>query len=125
MTRAVSESLGWLRRQALSYLVIVALLIGGGWLFNEYRRAHAGAAELQQAGSAVQQQEAAAARAQRRIALAEQPLAAQAAAARRARDLAQQAQAAAERERDAYRARHWPWVGLYGAEALARDRLLD
>ena len=125
MTRAVSESLGWLRRQALSYLVIVALLIGGGWLFNEYRRAHAGAAELQQAGSAVQQQEAAAARAQRRLALAEQPLAAQAAAARRARDLAQQAQAAAERERDAYRARHWPWVGLYGAEALARDRLLD
>lgn len=125
MTRAVSESLGWLRRQALSYLVIVALLLAGGWLFNEYRRAQAGASELQQAGSAVQQQEAAAARAQRGLALAEQPLAAQAAVARRARDLAQQAQVAAEGERDAHRARHWPWAGLYGAEALARGRLLE
>jgi hypothetical protein len=125
MSRAVSESLGWLRRQALSYFVIVALLLAGGWLVNEYRRAQAGATELQQAGAAVQQQEAATARAQGSVALAERALAAQSAVAARARDLARQAQENAERERDAHRARHWPWAGLYGAEALARGRLLD
>ena len=125
MTRAVSESLGWLRRQALSYLVIVALLLAGGWLLDEYRRARAGAAQLQEAGSAVRQHESAAAQAQGGVALADRALAAQAAVARRARNLASQEQEAAERERDAHRGRHWPWAGLYGAEALAQGRLLD
>lgn len=125
MSRALSESVGWLRRQALSYLAIVALLVAGGWLLDEYRRAQGGAARLQEAGSAVRQHEAAAARAHASVALSERPLAALAAAARQARDLARDAQAAAERERDAHQARHWPWAGLYGAEALARGRLLD
>lgn len=125
MSRALSESLGWLRRQALSYLVIVALLIVGSWLFNEYRRAQTGASELQEAGSVVQQHETAAAQARDRVALAERALAAHVAVASGARDLAQQAQVDAERERDAHRARHWPWAGLYGPEALAQGRLLD
>lgn len=125
MSRALSESLGWLRRQALSYLVIVALLLAGGWLFGEYRGAHSGAGELRQAGAAVQQHESVATRAQGRVALAERALAAQVAVATRARDLAREAQLAAEAERDAHRARHWPWAGLYGAEALAVGRLLD
>lgn len=125
MSRALSESLGWLRRQVLSYLVIVALLLAGGWLLNEYRRGNLLSQDLREAGSAVRQHEAAAAQAQGSVALAERALAAQVDAARRARDLAQEALAAGERERDAHRAQHWPWAGLYGAEALARSRLLD
>lgn len=125
MSRALSESLGWLRRQALSYLVIVALLLAGGWLFGEYRSASSAATQLQQAGTELHQQESAAAQARESVALAERALAASVAAARRARDLAREAQVAAEAERDAHRARHWPWAGLYGAEALARGRLLD
>lgn len=125
MSGALSESFGWLRRQALSYAAILAVLVAGGWLLDEYRQAQAQAAGLQQAGSVLQQHEAVLSQARGSAAAADRALAANVAVARRALDLARDAQAGAERERDAYRARHWPWVGLYGAEALARDRLLD
>jgi hypothetical protein len=39
MTRSLSEAFGWLRRQALSYLFIVAVLIAGSWLMVQYRNA--------------------------------------------------------------------------------------
>lgn len=125
MSRALSESLGWLRRQVLSYLMILALLLAGTWLFTEYHRAKTLSAERQAADAAVQQHEAAAARAQDSVALADRALAAKFAAVRRALDLAQQEQLAGERERDAHRAQHWPWAGLYGPVALAQSRLLD
>ena len=125
MSRALSESLGWLRRQVLSYLVILALLLAGGWLLNEYRRGNLLSQDLQEAGAAVQQHQAGAAQAREHVAVADRALAATVATARQALDLAQQAQRDAERERDAHRARHWPWAGLYGPQALAQGRLLD
>jgi hypothetical protein len=125
MSRALSESLGWLRRQVISYLAILALLLAGSWLFTEYHRAKALSAERQAADATVQQNEAAAARAQASVVLADRALAAKFAAVGRAHEMAQQEQLARERERDAHRAQHWPWPGLYGPAALAQSRLLD
>lgn len=125
MSRALSESLGWLRRQALNYLVILSILLAGSWLLAEYARARALAAEHQAAATTARQHRDAAARAQARLALADQVLAAHLATVRQARDLAQQQLAAKEREREAHRAQHWPWAGLHGPEALLQSRLLD
>lgn len=125
MSRALSESLRWLRRQALGYLAILAVLLAGAWLYGEYRRAAALATEAEAAQVRVEQARAAAAQAQQGATLAERALAAQLALLRRARDVAGQALQAKELERDAYRARYWPWAGLHGAEALAHSRLLD
>src|SRR5688500_8560899 len=114
MSRALSESLGWFRRQALSYLLILAVLLVGSWLFNEYRRMNALSAELQAAQAAVRQGEAETARARAAVALADRVLAARLAGVQRARDLVQQELLAKTAERDAHRARYWPWAGLHG-----------
>lgn len=125
MSRALSESLGWFRRQALSYLLILAVLLVGSWLFNEYRRMNALSAELQAAEAAVRQGEAEAARARAGVALADQVLAARLAGVQRARDLVQQELLAKTAERDAHRGKYWPWAGLHGVEPLIESKLLD
>lgn len=125
MSRALSESLGWLRRQAASYLVILAILLAGGWLLAEYRAARAVSGQLEQAAMQVQQDRLRVAQAQERVALADRAVAAQLAALRKARDMAQERLAAKELEREAHRMRHWPWAGLHGPGPLAQSRLLD
>lgn len=42
MTRTLSEAFGWLRRQALSYLLIVAILVAGGAVMVQYRSTRSG-----------------------------------------------------------------------------------
>ena len=125
MSRALSESLGWLKRQALAYLAIVAILLVGSWLFHEYQRASVLSSRAEAAAAVVREREAALAQAERSVALADQALAAEAAVLRRARDAARARLQDKERERDAHRARYWPWAGLHGAEALLQGRLLD
>jgi hypothetical protein len=125
MSRALSESLGWLKRQALSYLAILAILLAGSWLLNEFHRARALSTQHQDAGVEADRQRTTVAQAQTRFTLADQALLAHTAALRSARDLAQQQLLAKQREQDDQRARHWPWVGLHGPEALAQSRLLD
>lgn len=46
MNRTISGASAWLRRQALSYLLIVAVLFAGGWLTLQYRNARSGEASL-------------------------------------------------------------------------------
>lgn len=125
MSRAFSGILRWLRRQALRYLAILAVLLAGAWLVGEYRRAAALEARAQEAQVRVRQAQAQAERAKEGATLAERALAAQRAVLQRARDEAAVALQARELERDAHRAQHWPWAGLHGAEALAQSRLLD
>lgn len=125
MSRALSESLAWLKRQALSYLVILAILLAGSWLLTEFLRARSLAAQHADAAAAVQRERSAVAQAQDKVALADRVLLAQIAVLRTARDLAQQQLLAKEREQDEHRARYWPWAGLHGAEALLHSRLLD
>lgn len=125
MSRALSESLRWLRRQAFRYLAILAVLLAGAWLLGEYRRVAALETQAQAAQVRVQEARTAAARAQQGATLAERALAGQVAVLQRARDAAGMTLQARELERDAHRAQHWPWAGLHGAEALARSRLLD
>lgn len=125
MPRVLSESLGWLRRQAVSYLLIVAILLAGGWLLAEHRRVAGLSAQAGREEAQVRQEQLRVARSQERVALAGQALALQVTALRKAADLARQQAAAKERERDAQRARHWPWAGLHGPEALLQARLLD
>ena len=125
MSRALSESLGWLKRQAARYLVIVALLLAGSWLLAEHLRVRTLSAQAERDAVQVQQERSRVARAQERVALADQALALQVASLRKARDLARQQAAAKEREREAHRGQHWPWAGLHGPAALAQSRLLD
>jgi hypothetical protein len=125
MSRVLSESAAWLRRQAWSYLMILAVLVAGSWLLAEYRRSQALTAQAEQAASGVQQQQAEVARAKQRAHLAEQALQGQLAVLRSARDAAQQQLRSKERERDQHAAKHWPWAGLHGPEALAESKLLD
>jgi hypothetical protein len=125
MSRALSESLGWLRRQALSYLAVLAVLLAGSWLLNEYRRASSLSTQLEEAGAVAQQRRTALARAYDSVELADEALAAKLAALRAARDLARRELLAKEREREAHRMQHWPWAGLHGPGALAQSRLLD
>jgi hypothetical protein len=125
MSRALSESLGWLRRKALSYLVIVAVLLAGTWLLNQYRHAAATGAEYDRIDAAVRQQRLHVGQAQDRVARTDQVLATQLAVLRKARDVAQQQLLLKEQEREAHRLQHWPWAGLHGPDALLESRLLD
>jgi hypothetical protein len=125
MSRALSESLGWLKRKAFSYLLIVAVLLAGSWLLHQRGRAAALEAELERTRALVQQQRARLGQAQGALALADQALAGQLALLRKAHELAQQQVQAKEQEREAHRAQHWPWAGLHGPAALLESRLLD
>lgn len=125
MSRALSESLGWLKRQALSYLLILTILLAGSWLLTESLRARSLSAQLDATGAAEQQQRTMVAHAQERVALADRALLGQIAVLRSARDQAQQLLLAKQQEQASHRARHWPWAGLYGPEALVHSRLLD
>lgn len=125
MSRVLSESLGWLKRQAASYLLIVAILLAGSWLLKEHVRVAGLSAQADREAAQVRQEQLRVARSHERVALADQALALQVAAMRKARDVARQQAAAKERERDAHRAQHWPWAGLHGAAALAQAQLLD
>lgn len=125
MSGALLDSLGWLRRQAFSYLVILAILLAGSWLFGEYRLSAALSAQAEQAAAQVQQRRAAAGEAQERLGLADQALAAQLAAQQKALAIAQAQVQAREEDLQAHRRRHWPWAGLYGPAALAENRLLE
>lgn len=124
MSRVLSESLVWLKRQALSYLVIFLILLAGSWIWKEWRHASALAAQSREARAAVQAREAEVERALARLDWAEQALEGRLAALRLARDAARQALAAKEREQESHRQAHWPWPGLYGPEALAHSRRL-
>ena len=125
MPRAVAETFGWFKRQALSYLLVVALHLAGGWLLAEYRSAVRLSTQADAASALVQQRRAAAGQARGAMTLADRALAAQLAVVRKARDAAQEELAARMRELEAHRSRHWPWAGLYGAAALAQGRLLE
>ncbi|HEX2547589.1 MAG TPA: hypothetical protein VHL79_22085 [Ramlibacter sp.] len=125
MARALSESLGWLKRQVLSYLLIVAILLAGGWLLDEYRRASVLTRDIEQADASLQQERARVVRSQERVAIADRALSVQLAAMRKAREALQQQALQKEQERDLHRQQHWPWAGLHGPEALAQSRLLD
>ena len=125
MSLALSDSLAWLRRQAWSYLAILAVLLAGSWLVAEYRRTQALSTQLAQAEAGIAQRQAALAAAQRRTGLAEQAVAGQVAVLSAARDAARQRLQQKEAEREQHRARHWPWAGLHGPDALLESRLLD
>lgn len=125
MSRAFSESVGWLKRQALAYLLILAILLAGSWLFNAWREAAALSAQAEAAAAAVEQRRGAVTQAQASVSVADQALAAQVALLQRTRDTAREALLAKEREREAHRARYWPWAGLHGADVLLQSRLLE